>query len=267
MNVNELYNLKNKVAIVTGATTGLGIQFATALAEAKANVVIASRRYDRCKKFSNELKKKYNIDSMGVELDVTKEEDVERLVKEVVDHFGRIDIIVNNSGIVKIEDSLDINILDWKQVIDTNLNGLFLCCKHVGKQMIKQNYGKIVNIASVYSIRGRDWRNYVTPEKVNTTFSYSASKGGVAMLTRDMAADLAKHNITVNAISPGAFMTEMTEKYCDKYTIDKLTYRIPVGRWGNDDDLKGILVFLSSDASKYVIGQNIVVDGGLISWC
>jgi NAD(P)-dependent dehydrogenase (short-subunit alcohol dehydrogenase family) len=268
MKVSELFNLKNKIAIVTGGTTGLGLQHVTALAEAGVNIVIASIGKELCESVSERIKREFQVDSLPIDFDITKEKDVELLVKKTIDYFGRIDILVNNAGIVNIENSADIDLSGWKKVIDVNLNGLFLCCKHVGQQMIKQKYGKIINIASAYSLRGRDWRNYVpAPDKVNTTFSYSASKGGVSMFTKDLSVDWAKYNITVNAISPGCFMTEMTEIFCDKTTIDKLTYRIPMGRWGKDDDLKGATIFLASDASKYVTGQNIVVDGGWTVWC
>jgi gluconate 5-dehydrogenase len=267
MTVEELFNLKKRVAIVTGPTTGLGKQFAAALAECGATLVLASRRLERCKEMSKEFKETYGIEALAVKLDVTEENDVKQLVKDVVDEFGRIDILVNNAGLVDVEESHELPIKKWDEVVNTNLRGLFLCCREVGNQMITQKYGKIVNIASVYSYRARDWRNYAVPEKINTTFSYSASKGGVAMLTRDLAVDWAKHGITVNAISPGAFMTEMTREFCEQYTIDKLTYRIPMGRWGGDDDLKGAIVFLTSDASKYLTGQNVVVDGGWSTWC
>jgi gluconate 5-dehydrogenase len=265
--VSELYDLKDNVAIVTGATTGLGKQFAEALAECGVNMAIASRRFERCKKTCEDFKKNYGVDALAVKLDVTVEEDVKSMVKKTVSHYGKIDILINNAGVLLIEDSVDIKLSIWKQTIDTNLRGVFLCCREVGKQMISQNYGKIINIASGYSTRGRDWRNYVKPEGINTTFSYSASKGGVAMLTKDLAVNWARYNITVNAISPGVFITEMTEHFCSQYTIDKLGLRVPMGRWGGDDDLKGAVVFLASNASKYVTGHNLFVDGGWTVWC
>jgi NAD(P)-dependent dehydrogenase (short-subunit alcohol dehydrogenase family) len=267
MKVSELYDLKNNVAIVTGGTTGLGTQFAAALAECGVNLVIGSRRFERCKKTCEDFKTNYGVDALAVKLDVTQEEDVKSMVEKTVDYYGKINILVNNAGVLEIEDSVDINLSSWKRVIETNLSGVFLCCREVGKHMIRQNYGKIINIASGYGVRGRDWRNYVRPDLTNTTFSYSASKGGVAMLTKDLAVNWARYNITVNAISPGIFITEMTEEFCGKYTIEKLGLRVPMGRLGGDDDLKGALVFLSSNASKYVTGHNLVVDGGWTVWC
>jgi gluconate 5-dehydrogenase len=133
--------------------------------------------------------------------------------------------------------------------------------------MIEAKYGKIINIASAYGIRGSDWRNYVTPEKTRELLSYSTSKGAVVNFTRELAVNWGRYNITVNTLSPGCFMTEETVKFVDEYTKNKLEYRFPLGRWGEDDDLKGAAVFLASDASKYVTGQNIVVDGGWTAWC
>jgi NAD(P)-dependent dehydrogenase (short-subunit alcohol dehydrogenase family) len=272
MNLKELYNLKGSVAIITGGRTGLGLQMATGLAEAGANLVIASRNYNKCIEVCGRLEEKYKIKSMAFKLDVTKEKDIKDLINKTIEHYSRIDILVNNAGEGIFVDTIDTKLADWKYIMDLNVNGIFLSCREAGKHMIAQKYGKIINIASVYGIRGMDPKNYVEPAKLKPGFNqeslnYTASKGAVINLTRDLAANWAKHNITVNAISPGAFITESTKEFTDEYCKTTIASRIPAGRWGADDDLKGAIVFLSSNASKYVTGHNLVVDGGWSVWC
>ena len=194
------------------------------------------------------------------------------MVNYTLDYFNRLDIIVNNAGGASISDTLATDLSEWDHIIDLNLTSVFLCCREAGKQMIKNQYGKIINIASVYGSKGTDPRNYILPENIKPgnsreSLSFSASKAAVINLTRDLAANWARYNITVNSISPGAFSTESTKKFISKYSMNKITNRIPMNRWGEGDDLKGAIVFLASDASKYVTGHNLVVDGGWTAWC
>lgn len=272
MNLKELYNLKGSVAIITGGRTGLGLQMATALAEAGANLVIASRNYEKCTEVCRNLEEKYKIKSMAFKLDVTKEKDIKDLINKTIKHYGKIDILVNNVGEGIFVDTLNTKLSDWKYIMDLNVTSIFLSCREAGKHMIAQKYGKIINIASVYGIRGINPKNYVKPDKLKPGFNqeslnYTATKGAVINLTRDLAVSWAKYNITVNAISPGAFVTESTREFTDKYCKAAITSKIPIGRWGLDDDLKGAIIFLASDASKYVIGHNLIVDGGWSAWC
>jgi NAD(P)-dependent dehydrogenase (short-subunit alcohol dehydrogenase family) len=267
MNVKELFDLNGRIAVVTGSSSGLGYQMAEGLAESGAAVVIASRRYELCRKVAEELVTRCGVRTLAVKADVTREEEVARLVRETVDRFGRIDILVNNVGRANIKETMETSTAEWDEILRLNVGSMFLCCREAGRHMIRNRYGKIVNISSVYGIRGIDWRNYVQPERVRELLSYSTSKGAVINFTRDLAVNWARYNITVNAISPGCFFTEETRTFTDEYTIDKLKSRFPLGRWGEDDDLKGAVVYLSSDASKYMTGQNLVVDGGWSSWC
>jgi len=271
VSVKELFNLRGSVAIVTGGRTGLGLQMATGLAEAGANLVIASRNYEKCKEVSKMIKERHDVEAIALSSDVTKETDIINLINETIEYFDKLDILVNNAGGAIISDTLYTELSDWKYIMDLNVTSIFLCCREAGKYMVKRGYGKIINIASVYGLRGSDQRNYVDSSKLKPghnreSLSFTASKGAVINLTRDLAVDWAKHNITINAISPGAFLTEAT-RTLDDYCKEKITYRIPMGRWGSDDDLKGAVVFLASNASKYVTGHNLIVDGGWTSWC
>jgi NAD(P)-dependent dehydrogenase (short-subunit alcohol dehydrogenase family) len=266
MHLTELFDLKGRVAVVTGSSSGLGLQMAEGLAEAGASLVIASRRIDVCESVSEKLRKEHGTEAMAVKMDVTREDEVVSGVEKTVARFGKIDILVNNVGKANIKETLRTSLSEWKQIMDINVGSMFLCCREAGKHMIESRYGKIINIASVYGMRGSDWRNYVKPEMVRELLSYSASKGAVINFTRELAVNWARYNITVNTLSPGCFLTEETKKFCDDYTINKLRDRFPLGRWGEDDDLKGAVVFLASNASKYVTGQNLIVDGGWSAW-
>jgi NAD(P)-dependent dehydrogenase (short-subunit alcohol dehydrogenase family) len=267
MRIKELFDLKNRVAIITGSSSGLGYHMAEGLADAGSDVVIAARRYDLCRKIADDFHTKFEVDVLALNVDVTQEEDIANMVGQTVDHFGKIDILVNNVGKAHIKETQKTSLSEWNEILALNVNSMFLCSREVGNHMIEKGYGKIINIASVYGIRGIDWRNYVTPEKTRELLSYSTSKGAVINFTRDLAVNWARYNITVNTISPGCFFTEETRRFTDDYTIDKLKYRFPLGRWGDNDDLKGAVVFLASDASKYVTGHNLVVDGGWSAWC
>ena len=266
MDVKNLLDLKGKVAIVTGGVSGLGHQMAQGMAEMGANLVIASRRENKCRKVCRKLESDYGIEAMAMKLDVLKEEDIISLVNNTIDHFGSIDIMMNNVGGALISDTVNTTTKDWKHIFDLNVTSTFICCREAGKHMIKRKYGKIINIASVYGLIGSDSRNYVDSGEPREALSYAASKGAIVNLTRDLATTWARYNITVNAISPGAFETEATQTMLSDYCRQKIEYTIPLGRMGDYDDLKGAAVFLASDASKYLIGQNIVVDGGWSVW-
>ena len=268
--LRELFDLKGKTAIITGGRTGIGFQAATALAEAGCRLTIADKEppQQSCKI----LEEEYDVEMLPLKLDVTVEKDVRKMIDETISQFGRLDILVNNAGGAIISDTLETCLSDWNKIIELNVTSIFLCCREAGKYMVEQKYGKIVNIASVYGIRGTDPRNYVPPENIKPgksreSLSFTASKGAVVNLTRDLAVNWARNNITVNSVSPGAFITETTKKLMDKYCMDKITERIPIRRWGIGDDLKGTFIFLASDASKYITGHNLVVDGGWTAWC
>jgi len=266
LDTRKLFDLKGKVAIVTGGVSGLGHQMAEGMAEFGADLVIASRREKKCREVCKSFSSKYGIDAVAMKLDVLNESDIIRLINNTIDHFGKIDILMNNVGCAVISDTVDTSTEDWKKIFDLNVTSTFVGCREAGKHMIDRGYGKIINIASVYGFIGSDPRNYVETGEPREALSYSSSKGAIVNLTRELAVNWIKYGITVNAISPGAFETEATKEMLSDYCRERFNYIIPAGRMGSEDDLKGAAVFLASDASKYVIGQNITVDGGWSVW-
>lgn len=265
MHIADLFGLKNKVAIVTGGRTGLGKQMALALAEAGADLVITSRKVENCEKVASLIRHLGNK-AVAIKTDVTKSQQVKRMVHQVIDKFHHIDVLVNNAGIAKPLPIINTTLRDWNQVFAVNITGMFLCCREVGKYMIKQRKGKIINIASQYGVVGIDPRPYMKhPKEQWGHISYSSSKGAVVNFTRDLAVNWAQYGINANCITPGGFETRQTRGYSDEVR-EKLRQRVPLGRRGREDDLKGAVVFLASAASDYVVGHNLVVDGGFLAW-
>lgn len=263
MTIQELFDLRGHTALVTGGAGRLGSQISLALAEAGANVVIGGRNLTLCEDMSTRIRA-LGVDSVGVRLDVTEPEEVARALEVIKERFASLDILVNNAGGARRALLDQATMEDWQAIIDLNLTGTFLCSQAAAKIMIEQRRGRIINIASIYGVVGVDQRLYErSPEKIPGSVPYTASKGGVINLTRDMAVYLAKHNIRVNAISPGSFPSKVDEndefqqRYCE---------RTPLGRMGGADDLKGAVVYFASHASDYVTGQNLMVDGGWTAW-
>jgi gluconate 5-dehydrogenase len=253
MNIQELFSLKGKTAIITGGGRGLGQQIAVAYAEAGANVVVCSRNLDACQQFCEALKEK-GVRSLAVKCDVANPADIQLVVDETMKEFGRIDILVNNSGTSWGAPALDMPEEKWDKVMDINLKAVFLFSQAVGKIMVEQKSGKIINIASIAGMGGQD-------PLVMDAIGYAVSKGAVITLTKDLAVKLAPFNVHVNAIAPGFFPTKMAKAILD-YSGEKILERTPAGRFGSDDDMKGPALFLASDASNYVYGHVLVVDGG-----
>lgn len=253
MRVQELFDLTNKTAIVTGGGRGLGEQIARAFAEAGANVVLCSRKVEACQAVCDELQKE-GTRTLALACDVTKEEDVDAVVNQTVETFGRIDILVNNSGATWGAPAVDMPMEAWKKVLDVNVTGTFLMSKAVGKVMIGQNAGKIINIASVAGFGGTDPR-------LMDTIGYNTSKGAVMTFTRDLAVKWGQYQINVNAIAPGFFPTKISKVVIEQGK-DQILERTPLHRFGSEDDLKGTAVFLASQASDFVTGDTVVVDGG-----
>ena len=247
------FDIREQTAIVTGASSGLGVTFAETLAERGVNLVIAARRYEKLIKVAEDISSKYNIKVVPVQTDVSQEEQVINIVKTAIEKFGSIEILVNNAGTASLSPSVDMNLEEWKKVIDVNLTGVFLCARTAAREMIKKKYGKIVNIASIYGAVG----------DIFPTAPYYASKGAVINLTRALAIEWAPYKINVNAIAPGFFPSEMTETvFQDEKTLKYILSRTPLGRTGEPLDLKAALTYLASPASNYVTGQTIFVDGG-----
>jgi len=256
MNVMELFSLSGKTAVVTGGSVGLGAQMAEALAEAGANLVIAARKVDRCQAMCEKLEKN-GARAIAVACDVSKEEDCRNLVDTTMKEFGRLDILVNNAGISWVAESLDFPMDKFQRVINLNLNGTFQLAKMAANVMKEQGGGKIINIASIGALGGD------LPEYADSV-PYSASKGAIVTMTKDLAVKWARYGINVNAICPGWFPTSMNDEHLEGLR-EKIMPGIPLGRYGNSDDLKGAIVLLSSAASNYMTGQLVIVDGGKTS--
>ena len=252
VNVKKLFDLSGRVAVVTGGSVGLGRQMAEGLAEMGAKLVLCARKKERCLQAAGELEK-VGVEVLALGCDVKDPASIQAVADAAVKQFGRIDILINNAGTSWGAPVEAMTIEQWNKVIETNLTGTFLFSQAVGKIMIAQRRGKIINIASVAGLRG-------SPPSFSA-IGYSASKGGVIIFTKDLACKWGIHNIQVNAIAPGWFPTDMSGKVIER-NKEMLLAGIPAGRFGGPDDLKGAAVFLASDASNFVTGNILVVDGG-----
>jgi len=250
--VLDSFRLDGKVGLVTGGARGLGRTMAIALAEAGADVALSGRSAGPCEETAAEIAQATGRRAQGFAADVTKLADVERLVADVEAQFGHVDILINNAGINIRGPINQLTEADWDAVIDTNLKGPFLCARTVGPAMVKRGWGRVINLASVLG-------KIALPGRA----PYASSKAGVINLTRVLALEWAGTGVTANAICPGAFATEMNRQLLDdpvKYK--EFVSRIPMGRWGDLDEMAGIVVFLASPASSYVTGAALSVDGG-----
>ncbi len=249
----RLFSLEGKVAIVTGASSGLGVQFATALAKQGADVALLARRMEKLEKVKADLEE-LGVKALAVQCDVTDVQQIKDAVKEVKDHFGKIDILVNNAGIGIMAPAESQSDEDWLKTVDINLNGVYWVTREVGKIMVEQKYGKIINIGSIHS----------TDAMMGSRISaYAATKGGVKMLSKALATEWAQYNITVNTIGPAYFESEMTQDVISDKSFEEVvkTY-CPMGRIGKEGELDGAVVYFASDASSYTTGQYLAVDGG-----
>ena len=253
MHVSELFSLKGKVAIVTGGGRGLGEQIAIGFAEAGANVVVCSRRVEACEEVSGKLKE-IGVDSLALKCDITNPEDVKNVVDQTVEKFGRIDILVNNSGASWGAPAEEMPLEAWQKVLNVNVTGTFLMSQAAGKVMLEQGAGKIINIASVAGLKGSN-------PKVMDAIGYNASKGAVITFTKDLAVKWGPRGIYVNAIAPGFFPTKMSKGLLEKGG-QAILEGTPLRKFGSDTDLKGVAVFLAASASDYITGDVVVVDGG-----
>jgi len=252
----ELFSLKEKVAIVTGGNQGIGFAIAKGLAAAGAVVVIANRRETEGRKAAEKLTTD-GFNAVSVPTDVNNVASIENLVSETISKFQKIDILVNNAGVIVRKPSEEITEQDWNFIFDTNLKGMFFCCQAAGKDMIKRKKGKIINISSNVSRVAMPGRSI-----------YSVSKGGVAQLTKVLALEWAKYGINVNALGPGPTLTDINQKYFEENPED-LQARIdsmPLARMGKPMDHVGAAIFLASEASDFVTGENLLVDGGSTIW-
>jgi NAD(P)-dependent dehydrogenase (short-subunit alcohol dehydrogenase family) len=258
MNTLDLFRLDGKTAIVTGGGRGLGRYMAEALSDAGANVVLCSRQVEPLEEVREEISARGGH-ALALPCDVTKREDVEGTVSAAQEAFGSVDILVNNSGATWGAPPTDMPLEKFDRVIAVNVRGTFLMAQAVGRRMIERGSGGvIVNISSVAALVGGH------PDYMQTV-GYNSSKGAVISMTRDLATSWARHDITVNAIAPGWFPTRMSGGLIERFE-ESMLQDIPLGRFGNPEDLKGVVVFLASPAAAYITGQTIVVDGGATAW-
>ena len=252
--MNKYFDLSGQVAVVTGASTGLGLQMAKAFASQGANLVLLARREQRLKENAEALTKEFGVEVMALKCDITHTDEVKGAVEAVLKRFGRVDILVNNAGTGAIGNAEDITDEQFIHEMNVDLFGTFACAREFGREMLNAGYGRIINIASMYGLVGN---------MIAGSAPYHAAKGGVVNLTRALAAEWGKHGITVNSICPGYFYTELTTATLDSdYFQDMAKRSIPLGRYGREGELDTCALFLASPMSTYVNGQNIAVDGG-----
>ena len=246
----QRFRLDGRVAVVTGASSGMGVVFARALAAAGARVVLAARRLDRLESLAKEI----GGGALAVACDVAREADVDALVETAWSRCGRIHVLVNNAGFTQIVPAEEQALADWRAQVDVNLTGVFLCAQRFGRRMLEAGGGNVVNVASILGLVGSGQVRQA---------AYAAAKGGVVNLTRELGAQWARRNVRVNALAPGWFPTEMTgEMFGDEGSLRWMRSRTPMGRDGELDELVGPLLFLASDASSFVTGHILTVDGG-----
>lgn len=243
--------VKNKVAIVTGASRGIGYAIARQYAESGMRVVVVATKQDTCDKVAADLKSEFNTDTLGIACDVSNFEAVTAMVKQVTETFGQIDVLVNNAGITKDQLLLRMTPEDWQSVLNVNLNSVFNCTKAVTRPMLKQKAGRIINISSVVGVMGN-------PGQAN----YAATKAGVIGFSKSIAKELGAKGILCNVIAPGFIATDMTEDLGSEY-LDGIVSQLPLKRLGSVEDIAGAALFFASDYSAYITGKVLTVDGGM----
>jgi len=248
----KLFSLKGRTAWITGATRGLGLQMARCLAAAGARIATNSRTSDAATAAMEEISREFRVATYGAAADVTSESSIADFVKAATDRLGPIDILVNNAGVNFRKPTIEMPLQEWQKVIDINLTGPFICSKAVLPSMMDRNWGRVIHISSMLGTIGLAERP-----------PYTASKGGLVLLTKTQALEVADKGVTVNALCPGPFATEMNKALLDdpvKY--EAFRSKIPLGRWGELDEIDGAILFLASPASSFVTGSCLMIDGG-----
>jgi len=259
LSIQNLFRLEGKKAIVTGSGGGIGGAIAKGMAEFGVDIALFDINLENITNLKRNLEENFSIKTLAIPVDVCRSEQVKKAVKRVYEEFGRIDILVNCHGIGQWSPSEEMKEEDWRRMLDVNLTGVFLMCQAVGRVMINQRYGKIINIASMSGS---------IVNKPQPQAHYNASKAGVIMLTKSLAAEWARYNINVNSISPGYTLTPLVEdllKQRPQYA-DLWKPLVPMGRFAKPEDIVGAVIFLASDAASYITGHDLVVDGGYTIW-
>jgi len=250
----ELFSLEGKIAVVTGGTSGIGRALSLGLADAGANVIATARRQQQVDETAAEIEAR-GRKTLRVASDVGDRESLEKLLAAALERFGKIDILVNCAGVIKRTPTLDLPEAEWTNILNVNLTGTLRACQVFGRKMLERGYGRIINIASLNS--------FVALSEVA---AYAASKAGVASLTRSLAVEWSKKGVTVNAVAPGVFRTDLNAQLLDSTQRgQELLMRTPMGRFGKTEELIGAVVYLASDSASFVTGQILVVDGGFLA--
>lgn len=266
--LDKWYDLKDKVVMLTGAAGKIGSQYAEILSERGADVVCIRLKEEGCQQLEKHLRETYSTRPMGMRVDISQKAEVQRAVDNIVKQYGKIDVLINNAAYEQLKHVVNDKVLSfedfplevWQATIDVNLTGMFLCCQTVGKVMVQQGYGVILNISSVYGVVAADQRIY-GDSKLNSNMAYAATKSGVLNLTRYLASYWQGKNIRVNSLSPGGVFNNQDEEFVKNYS-----YRTMLSRMADTNDLCAAMLYLVSDASKYVTGFNLIVDGGWTAW-
>ncbi|WP_250534604.1 SDR family oxidoreductase [Caballeronia sp. AZ10_KS36] len=252
----QLFDLRDKTALVTGGSRGLGLQIAEALGEQGARIVLSARKADELDAAAKHLRSR-GVDAGWIAADGAREDDIARLADEALATLGHVDILVNNAGATWGAPAEDHPLSAWDKVMNLNVRGLFLLTQRIGKlSMIPRRYGRVINVASISGLAGN------APGTMET-IAYNTSKGAVVNFTRTLAGEWGEHGITVNALAPGFFPSKMTQGSLDRMGVERMCESIPLHRLGDDEDLKGAAVLFASDASKHITGQVLAVDGGV----
>ena len=265
MDITKLFDLSDRVIIITGAAGNLGSKYAEGLSQAGANLVLADLDYARCKKLGKQLESKYSTKTLAVKLDLTNKISIKNMVSKSMKEFSKIDVLINNAAYqgnqktrkIKFED-LPLN--EWNKAVSVNLTGIFLTCQEVGKIMVKQKNGNIINISSTYGLVAPDQRIYGVSGQ-NAAAFYSATKAAIINLTRYLASYWNRTGIRVNSLSPGGVENSQEANFIKNYSEKTI-----LGRMAQKDEYIGSIIFLSSDASSYMTGSNLIVDGGWTAW-
>lgn len=265
MNVKKLFDLSGRVVVLTGAAGLLGSQYADGLSQAGANVVLIDKDVSMCKNLEKQLRKKYHIEYLSLKVDISNKKSVKGAISKIMKKFQRIDVLINNAVFPETKKERSIPFEEfplnvWEKIISVNITGTFLCCQQVGQIMKKQKNGVIINVSSIYGLVGADQRIY-EKSGLNSTIAYAVTKSSILNLTRYLASYWSKQGIRVNTLSLGGVKNNQKSDFLKKYS-----YRTMLGRMANKDEYVGAMLFLASDASSYMNGGNLVVDGGWTAW-